>query len=108
MVAGGITKELRIDSQIEQVETQIRAANEQLFGIVSKEAEDAATASSGAKSDAKEAKAESDAANRAADEARGKWAQSPNEPKKSTLIWRVPSIYCQVVPLLIGIPLLRS
>jgi hypothetical protein len=41
MVAGGISKELGIDSQIEGVETQIRGVNEQLFGLVSKEAEDA-------------------------------------------------------------------
>jgi hypothetical protein len=45
MVAGGIAKELRIDNQIEGVETQIRQANEQLFGIVSKEAEHASTVS---------------------------------------------------------------
>jgi hypothetical protein len=32
MVAGGITKELGIDSQIESVETQIRGVNEQLLG----------------------------------------------------------------------------
>lgn len=45
MVAGGISKELGIDSQIEKVETQIRGVNEQLFGIVSKEAESASTKS---------------------------------------------------------------
>lgn len=35
MVAGGISKELGIDSRIEKVETQIRGVNEQLYGAVS-------------------------------------------------------------------------
>jgi len=52
MVAGGIAKELHIDSQIEGVETQIRGVNEQLFGIVSKEAESASSVSSDAKAKA--------------------------------------------------------
>ena len=65
MVAGGIAKELRIDSQIEGVETNIRGINEQLFGIVSKEAQDAASAS-------KKAQEQSRAANDVADEAKGK------------------------------------
>lgn len=62
MVAGGISKELGIDSQIERVETQIRGVNEQLFGIVSQEAQEAALVSSAAKSDANTAHDESDEA----------------------------------------------
>jgi hypothetical protein len=41
LIAFGISKELGIDSQIEDIETQIRAVNGQLFGIVSQEAGDA-------------------------------------------------------------------
>lgn len=59
MVAGGISKELGIDSQIEGVETQIRGVNEQLFGIVSKEAEAAFTKSQLAQDKSGEADASS-------------------------------------------------
>jgi hypothetical protein len=41
LVAGGISRELRIDSRIEGIENQIRAVNEQLFGTVSEQAENA-------------------------------------------------------------------
>jgi hypothetical protein len=65
MVALGITKQLGIDSRIEHIETQIRAIDEQLFGMVSKEAEGAITA-------ADKAQQKSDAADSVAEQAKGK------------------------------------
>lgn len=61
MVAGGITRELGINSQIESVETQIRGANEQLFGIVSRESERAALSAKTAHEEADAARVEADA-----------------------------------------------
>jgi hypothetical protein len=59
LIAFGISKELSIDSKIEGVETQIRKFNEQLYGIVSQEAENASMKSQSAsdKSDVADAKA---------------------------------------------------
>jgi hypothetical protein len=45
MVAGGIAEELSVDSQLQEVETKIRDANAQLFGIVEDSAKTALTES---------------------------------------------------------------
>jgi len=69
MVAGGITGELKIDSRIEGIETQVRAVNEQLFGIVSKEASDAVTSAHNADIAAGNAQAKANAADKSAGKA---------------------------------------
>lgn len=86
MVAGGITKQLGIDSRIEHIETQIRAIDEQLFGMVSKEAERAASASETAKSDAKIAHEEADSATKAADKAQGSAEKAQREADGAGLV----------------------
>jgi hypothetical protein len=54
MVAGGIARELRVDSKIEGVETQVRGLNGQLFGIVSNEADNALEKSQKAQDNARD------------------------------------------------------
>jgi len=79
MVALGIAKELSVDAKIEGIETQIRGANEQLFGIVSKEAEAAASVSEIAKDNSDEAESHIEGAVRKADELSRKVEAAKND-----------------------------